>query len=74
VINDAVVAAVGAVPIDGDSYGVAGGDAVIVLAHAQCDAGTGCDADWDGNGVVNSTDVSSYINDWFEDILKGCGG
>jgi len=73
-INDTVVSAVGAVPIDGDSNGVAGGDAVIVLAHAQCAAGTGCDADWDGNGVVNSTDVSSYINDWFEDILKGCGG
>ena len=26
-----------------------------------------CPADIDGNGVVNSTDVSAFINMWFED-------
>jgi hypothetical protein len=73
-INDTVVSTVGGAAIDGDSNGLAGGDAVIVLTHGPCDGGTGCDADWDNNGVVNSTDVSSFINDWFEDIFKGCGG
>jgi hypothetical protein len=27
--------------------------------------------DWDGNGVVNSTDVAFYINDWFENQATG---
>jgi hypothetical protein len=30
-----------------------------------------CTADWDHNGVVNSTDVSAFINDWFSDLLNG---
>jgi len=30
-----------------------------------------CIADWDDNGVVNSTDVSSFINDWFADLANG---
>jgi len=30
-----------------------------------------CTADWDGNGVVNSTDVSAFINDWFADQVNG---
>lgn len=29
--------------------------------------GRPCPADWDGNAVVNSTDVSNFINSWFED-------
>jgi hypothetical protein len=28
-------------------------------------------ADWNGDGIVNSTDVSMYINDWFEAQLTG---
>jgi len=32
---------------------------------------TCCAVDWDGNGVVNSTDVSAFINDWFEDQANG---
>jgi hypothetical protein len=30
-----------------------------------------CPADWDHNGVVNSTDVSNFINDWFTDQANG---
>jgi hypothetical protein len=30
-----------------------------------------CAVDWDANGVVNSTDVSAFINDWFEDQASG---
>jgi hypothetical protein len=29
--------------------------------------------DWDDNGVVNSTDVSAFINSWFVDTAAGCG-
>jgi hypothetical protein len=31
-----------------------------------------CRVDWDGNGVVNSTDVSSFINDWFQAQTGEC--
>jgi hypothetical protein len=34
-------------------------------------AGPACPADWDGNGVVNSTDVSEFINAWFQDQVAG---
>jgi hypothetical protein len=30
-----------------------------------------CPADWDLNGVVNSTDVSLFLNDWFSDLING---
>jgi hypothetical protein len=30
-----------------------------------------CRVDWDSNGVVNSTDVSNFINDWFQDQANG---
>ncbi len=30
-----------------------------------------CEADIDGNGVVNSTDVSEFINTWFADQTNG---
>ncbi len=30
-----------------------------------------CLVDWDGNGIVNSTDVGEFINDWFEDQVFG---
>ena len=32
---------------------------------------TFCPSDWDANGVVNSTDVSLYLNDWFSDLVSG---
>jgi hypothetical protein len=32
---------------------------------------TCCAVDWDNNGVVNSTDVSQFINDWFDDQANG---
>jgi len=34
-------------------------------------AGAPCLADWDHNGTVNSTDVSEFINAWFEDQVMG---
>ncbi len=30
-----------------------------------------CVADWNDDGVVNSTDVSDFINDWFSDQAEG---
>jgi hypothetical protein len=30
-----------------------------------------CPADYDGNGVINSTDVSEFINQWFTDQADG---
>ncbi len=33
-----------------------------------------CIADWNGDGVSNSTDVSDFINSWFSDQATGCGG
>jgi hypothetical protein len=30
-----------------------------------------CVADWNHDGVTNSTDVSDFINDWFQDQLDG---
>ncbi len=30
-----------------------------------------CVADWNSDGVVNSTDVSDFINDWFSDQVQG---
>jgi len=33
--------------------------------------GDKCPTDWNDDGVVNSTDVSSFINDWFMDQING---
>ncbi len=30
-----------------------------------------CATDWDANGIVNSTDVGEFINDWFIDLANG---
>jgi hypothetical protein len=30
-----------------------------------------CPLDWDGNGIINSTDVSLFLNDWFADQING---
>jgi len=30
-----------------------------------------CPVDWDGNGTVNSTDISEFINSWFIDQANG---
>lgn len=34
-------------------------------------AGPACPADWNGDGLSNSTDVSEFINDWFLDQVMG---
>jgi len=31
-----------------------------------------CPADFNADGTVNSTDVSAFINSWFEDAAAGC--
>jgi subtilisin family serine protease len=33
-----------------------------------------CPVDWDGNGTVNSTDISAFINSWFDDQAHGTTG
>jgi hypothetical protein len=33
--------------------------------------GAGCAADFNGDGTVNSTDVSDFINQWFQDQVDG---
>jgi hypothetical protein len=58
--HDAGPAPVG--PAIGGPYAVAGG---FWLGAPNCLV------DWDGNGVVNSTDVSNFINDWFTDQSAG---
>lgn len=40
----------------------------FIQAHLDL---TPCAADWDASGVVNSADVSMFINDWFVDQVKG---
>jgi len=44
---------------------------ILDVAVALVPPGPVCLADWDGNDVVNSTDVSAFINDWFADQLNG---
>jgi hypothetical protein len=46
-------------------------DDVSLTPGCAADPPPRCHADWDYNGVVNSTDVSMFINDWFEDINDG---
>ncbi len=59
-----------------------GGVTRVNLANSTCaplDMGavefdgttTGCASDWNTDGVVNSTDVSDFINDWFADQANG---
>jgi hypothetical protein len=35
------------------------------------DTGPQCPTDWNHDGIVNSTDVSDFINSWFEDQVNG---
>jgi len=44
---------------------------ILGFAGAGALASPTCPMDWDNNGVVNSTDVSSFINDWFADQVNG---
>jgi hypothetical protein len=49
------------------SFGAGGATGLFVLnVRFSC-----CRVDWDGNGTVNSTDVSAFINDWFADVASG---
>jgi hypothetical protein len=34
--------------------------------------GPACPSDFNGDAVVNSIDVSDFINDWFADVVAGC--
>jgi hypothetical protein len=44
----------------------------VVIRRFVCDQfAPSCPVDWDNNGVVNSTDVSEFINDWFTDQAEG---
>jgi hypothetical protein len=52
-----------------DVYDMSTGDLIMSFCNAV--RGRPCPADWDGNGVVNSTDVSNFINSWFEDQAAG---
>jgi len=46
---------------------VQGAQTWAFIAEHLGEAGPVCGADWDESGVVNSTDVSAFINDWFID-------
>ena len=52
-----------------DVYDMGTGEVTMSFCNAV--RGRPCPADWDGNGVVNSTDVSNFINSWFEDQDAG---
>jgi hypothetical protein len=41
------------------------------VAVASVGRGTTCATDFNGNGVVNSTDVSDFLNAWFDDLDHG---
>jgi hypothetical protein len=44
---------------------------VLGFAGASAQASPTCPVDWNNDGVVNSTDVSDFINSWFEDQASG---
>jgi len=48
------------------SHTPSGGDLTIAITP-----GEGCLADFNDDGVVNSTDVGEFINSWFEDQVNG---
>jgi hypothetical protein len=47
------------------------GPAFDIGAYERPVKGPLCPADFNGDGVVNSTDVSDFINAWFEDLAAG---
>ncbi len=49
----------------------AGGVPSGFAARWGCPIEPVCSADWDHNGIVNSTDVGEFINDWFVDQAEG---
>jgi hypothetical protein len=46
-------------------------DEALAWIDANLIGGSACPADWNEDGVVNSTDVSDFINDWFTDQVEG---
>jgi len=34
-------------------------------------AAGGCSADWDNNGLVNSSDISAFLSDWLQSVAGG---
>ncbi len=53
-----------------DSCDIASGPATDYNQNGVPDA-CECLADWNHDGIVNSTDVGEFINDWFEDQVNG---
>jgi len=49
----------------------AGVDGVVIDRFVCDELGAPCPADWNDDGVVNSTDVSEFINSWFTDQVEG---
>ncbi len=47
------------------------GDVESVEVLVGISGGSKCPADFDGNGIVNSTDVGEFINAWFQDQVDG---
>jgi hypothetical protein len=41
------------------------------IARWGCPVEPTCSADWDHSGYVSSTDVSEFVNDWYEDQSEG---
>ncbi len=62
-------------PSDAGAYAVTFfndcGEVISSSAKVSITGGTVCSADWNDDGVTNSTDVSDFINDWFEDQAFG---
>jgi hypothetical protein len=52
-------------------YAAAAAIATILGFAGAAPASPQCPIDWDNNGVVNSTDVSEFINSWFVDQANG---
>ncbi len=55
----------------GAMLGVQGAQSWAFIAANLSGTAPVCRADWDGSGVVNSTDVSAFINAWFLDQRFG---
>jgi|GEM_PF-1330472 len=53
----------------GSLPGAAGGSAVMSIA-----SGSACPADWNGDGSVNSNDISAFLTSWLDSVQAGTLG
>ena len=59
-------------PADGNGNGVGGGGGgPSPIMTFRVVAGGACPADWDGNGSVNSNDISAFLSAWLESVQQG---